>query len=393
MMTLQQRMGEFFSGPGGLALGASKAAEKFNQEIAPQQPGALPVKVTHQWAVDIDADSCETYRRNVLPHTPEAVHNMDAREAANKIASFHDIDGFAFGFPCNDFSLVGKQRGLEGAFGPLYQTGLAVLRSKQPQWFVAENVGGIRSANGGNAFLQILADLEASGYNITPHLYKFEEYGVPQTRHRVILAGIHKDLELEFKVPAPTHGPGLKPFVTAGEALGRPYPDGLVVTHTEQTRQSRQVIERLKLIDPGENAFNAKRMTDEFRLNVKGAHLSQIYKRLEKDKPSYTITGSGGGGTHAYHWEEHRALTNRERARIQTFPDEFTFVGSKESVRRQIGMAVPVEGATVIFKALIQTIQKIEYHGVKANLLDTLEASRSLSPTFGSAKETRHTLL
>lgn len=392
-MSLQQRMGEFFSGPGGLALGASLAAASFNREISKQQPGGQPVELIHEWAVDIDADSCETYRQNVLPENPEAVRNMDAREAVETIDSFADIDGFSFGFPCNDFSLVGKQKGLEGKFGPLYQTGLAVLRSKQPQWFVAENVGGIRSANGGKAFLQILADLEASGYNITPHLYKFEEYGVPQTRHRVILVGLHKDLGLEFKVPSPTHGPGLKPFVTAGEALGRPYPEGLAVTHTEKTRQSRQVVERLKLIDPGENAFNAKRMTDQFRLNVRGAHLSQIYKRLEKDKPSYTITGSGGGGTHAYHWEENRALTNRERARIQTFPDDFTFAGSKESVRRQIGMAVPVDGAAVIFKALIQTIQEIDYHSEKANLLDILEASRSLSPTFGSAKETRHTLL
>ena len=58
------------------------------------------------------------------------------------------------------------------------------------------------------------------------------------------------------------------------------------------------------------------------------------------DKPSYTVTGSGGGGTHVYHWEENRALTNRERARIQTFPDDFEFVGSKESVKKQIGMAL-----------------------------------------------------
>ena len=73
--------------------------------------------------------------------------------------------------------------------------------------------------------------------------------------------------------------------------------------------------------------------------------MSHIYKRLDSSKPAYTVTGSGGGGTHVYHYKENRALTNRERARLQTFPDKYNFVGGKESVRRQIGMAVPVLGA------------------------------------------------
>ncbi len=66
------------------------------------------------------------------------------------------------------------------------------------------------------------------------------------------------------------------------------------------------------------------------------------------------MTGSGGGGTHMYHWEEPRALTNRERARLQTFPDDFVFLGSKESVRKQIGMAVPPKGISIIFKSLLE---------------------------------------
>ena len=92
--------------------------------------------------------------------------------------------------------------------------------------------------------------------------------------------------------------------------------------------------------------------------------MSQIYKRLHPDKPSYTITGSGGGGTHGYHWKHPRALTNRERARIQTFPDDFEFFGSKESVRKQIGMAVPVELSRVIFEAILKTFAKIPYDSV-----------------------------
>ena len=83
---------------------------------------------------------------------------------------------------------------------------------------------------------------------------------------------------------------------------------------------------------------------------------------------TYTITGSGGGGTHVYHWSEDRALTNRERARLQTFPDNFIFEGNKEAIRRQIGMAVPPEGAKVIFEAIIKTLEGIEYKSVKPNI-------------------------
>jgi len=101
---------------------------------------------------------------------------------------------------------------------------------------------------------------------------------------------------------------------------------------------------------------------------VHGARISQIYKRLDPNKPSYTVTGSGGGGTHIYHWEENRALTNRERARLQTFPDTFVFNGSKEQVRKQIGMAVPCAGAKIIFEAILKTFAHVPYETMEPNL-------------------------
>ena len=104
------------------------------------------------------------------------------------------------------------------------------------------------------------------------------------------------------------------------------------------------------------------------QLHVKGAKISQIYKRLDPNKPAYTVTGSGGGGTHIYHYTENRALTNRERARLQTFPDSFVFEGSKESVRKQIGMAVPAKGAQLIFEAVLKTFAGEEYEWVESNL-------------------------
>jgi len=131
----------------------------------------------------------------------------------------------------------------------------------------------------------------------------------------------------------------------------------------------------LSYIKPGENAFTAD-IPDHLQLNVRGAKISQIYKRLDPKKPAYTVTGSGGGGTHMYHWEENRALTNRERARLQTFPDDFIFFGSKESIRKQIGMAVPCAGAKVIFEAVLKSFAKISYSHIAPNIQPMIHSSQ-----------------
>ena len=137
--------------------------------------------------------------------------------------------------------------------------------------------------------------------------------------------------------------------------------------NNERTKQSPQVVERLTHILPGQNAFTAN-LPEHLRLNITGAKISQIYKRLDPDKPSYTVTGSGGGGTHIYHWDEPRALTNRERARLQTFPDDYEFIGSKECVRKQIGMAVPCIGAKIIFEAILKSFAGVPYDYIEPNI-------------------------
>lgn len=336
------RLGELFCGPGGLALGAKKARVKKDGHT---------YLIDHAWAVDYEKDSCDTYRENICPDNPESVLCQDVRSL--DINSLSDIDAFAYGFPCNDFSVVGEQNGFKGEFGPLYTYGVKVLNHFKPKFFVAENVGGISSSNDGKSFKKIISDLESSGngYNLTIHYYKLEEYGVPQSRHRYIIVGIDKKLGLLFHPPKSTTA--VNP-VTAKEALEIPaIPSN--ASNQELTKQSKTVIERLKHIKPWENAWTAN-LPPHLRLNVKGAKLSQIYRRLHPNKPSYTITGSGGGGTHGYHWREPRALTNRERARLQTFPDKFKFEGAKESVRKQLGMAVPPKMSKIIFDSILKTL-------------------------------------
>jgi len=155
-------------------------------------------------------------------------------------------------------------------------------------------------------------------------------------------------------VPAPTLN-----IKTSRSAIEEP-PIKTGAPNHELTKQSLTVVQRLSHTKPGQNAWNAD-LPEHLKLNVKQTRLSHIYKRLDPNKPSYTITGSGGGGTHGYHWKEPRALTNRERARLQTFPDNFIFCGSKESVRKQIGMAVSPQMAKIIFTSILKTMAGIPY--------------------------------
>lgn len=345
-------LGELFCGPGGLAYGATQARI--------QDPA---YGIVHKWANDYDQSTCDTYTYNICPEDPESVICGDVRKL--DLAALGPIDALAFGFPCNDFSIVGEQKGFDGTFGPLYSYGVKVLELYKPMWFLAENVGGLKSANEGRAFGKIQEDLKAAGYRIYPHLYKFEQYGIPQARHRVIIIGIREDLPYEFKVPSPALYKDVDN--SCRTALEVP-PIPADALNNEQTRQSATVIERLKYIKPGQNAWDAD-LPEELKINSK-TRISQIYKRLDPNKPSYTITGSGGGGTHVYHYTEDRALTNRERARLQTFPDHYYFQGSKESVRKQIGMAVPCRGAQIIFEAVLKTFAGIEYESVPCSITE-----------------------
>jgi DNA (cytosine-5)-methyltransferase 1 len=352
------RIGELFCGPGGIAIGAEMANKSISSKLG--------IQYYHAWAVDYHQETTRTYLRNVAGATEKSVLCADVTTLkVDSLSAISEVDGFAYGFPCNDFSLVGKHKGIKGNFGPLYSYGIPILEEFTPKFFIAENVGGIRSANEGKTFEKIIEQLSSAGkgYTITPHLYKFEDYGVPQARHRVILVGIRKDLGLTFLPPAPTH---FGKHQSCSEAILKP-PIVHGAPNNELTKQSAQVVERLKHIKAGENAWTAK-LPKHLKLNVSGAMISQIYKRLDPCKPSYTVTGSGGGGTHVYHWEENRALTNRERARLQTFPDNFVFEGSKESVRRQIGMAVPPLGAKIIFEAIAKTLLKKPYNWVDSNI-------------------------
>ena len=363
MIYMKKKVAELFCGAGGFAQGAKNAGFE------------------HIWGVDNHKDSCKTFEKN---QKCEAFHQNieDFSKPSNlkKVKKdFGKIDGLLFGFPCNDFSLVGKKEKMEGKFGGLYRYACKVLNFFEPEFFVAENVTSLSKKLKFNSSEQVLvkdvfdkeklqnqnyqnfkkimgdlANCSKHGYRIYADNYKFEEYGIPQTRHRIILVGFREDYFRKNKINFEKPEKNKWPQKTCKEALDE-IPDGM--EHTEKTKHDERVIRRLKKTAEGKNVWDLGNDKDGLP-GVKKARMSHIYKRLDSSKPAYTVTGSGGGGTHVYHYKENRALTNRERATLQTFPFTYNFVGGKESIRRQIGMAVPVLGAEKIMKAVKKALKK-----------------------------------
>ena len=406
---MEFQLGELFCGPGGMALAAARTIPIIGRN-------GEQFSIVHRWGVDRDKDAIATFEKNLGEHGAEALH-MDANLFVKEgLTNARKINALAFGFPCNSFSYVGERKGIhDKQYGKLYKAGIQVLERYHPIWFIAENVSGIRNVKERKSgdFNKILQELNhaGDGYRIVAHLYKFEEYGVPQCRHRYIIVGIRKDYALQglrFYVPVPTHGGKDKPpLVSVREALAK-LPKRQAEWGNALTHQSKNVTWRLLLTAPGLNVWDleeiARKSDDEvydyvshlpwYNKNVpcefgaiclrevfqgdveamrtkleevclpkvKSARMSHIYRRLEPNRPSYTITGSGGGGTHVYHWAEPRALTNCERAALQSFPLDFEFCGSKESIRRQIGMAVPTLGAQAVFSSILKTFAQQAYN-------------------------------
>lgn len=316
-----------FSGCGGLDLGF-------------EQSGYETV-----WANDFNEWAAKTFTHNF----GDVMHCGDIEKIDPYTdKSIPDCDIILGGFPCQDFSMIWKRPGLNGERGNLYKSFLRFIDAKKPKAFVAENVKGLLSANKNKAIETIIKDFEsiAPGYLVKVQLYNFAEYGVPQFRERVLIVGIRKDTGFDFVHPEPTHGPNRNPYITAGDAL-----QGVekVISNNDKMNPKSKTIEMLKLIPEGGNFTDIPK---DHPLYVKGM-ISHVYRRIHRSEPSKTIIAAGGGGTWGYHYPEPRPLTNRERARLQSFPDDFHFVGSNTEVRRQIGNAVPPQGVRALAQALL----------------------------------------
>lgn len=294
------------------------------------------------WANDNDHWSCETYKKNFGDHIIERdVADIDFKDTP-------DCDIITGGFPCQDFSMIWKRGGIKTDRGNLYKHFVRAIETKVPKVFVAENVKGLLSANKGRAIEQIVSDFSKvnhKGYRVYVNLFNFADYGVPQTRERVLIVGIRKDIPYIFKKPNPTHWSGN--YVSSGEALKGVEKirfNNEFINIKERTRRI------LQLIPEGGN-FSS--IPEDSPYYVRGM-ISHVYRRLDRNKPATTIIASGGGGTWGYHFKDPRPLTNRERARLFGYPDNFIFEGSITQVRRQIGNSVPPLGVRLVAKELMK---------------------------------------
>lgn len=292
------------------------------------------------YANDFFHEACETYKKNFGNHIFEGdIADIDFEKTP-------DCDVITGGFPCQDFSMIWKRGGITTDRGNLYKHFVRAVAAKLPKIFVAENVKGLLTANHGMAIKQIVQDfqnIDHSGYRIYINLFNFAEYGVPQLRERVVIVGVRNDIPFEFIKPPPTNNE--TNYVSAGEAL-----KGVekVPHNNEHLDIHERTAKIISLIPEGGNFTDIPKSSPYY---VKGM-ISHVYRRLHRKKPSTTIIAGGGGGTWGYHYSEPRPLTNRERARLFGYPDDFVFEGNIANVRKQIGNSVPPPGARAVAKEL-----------------------------------------
>lgn len=263
------------------------------------------------WANEIDPSAARTYSK-YFEH-PIVCEDINIILSGSKPGLFEDplpqkVDIVLGGFPCQDFSLAGKRQGFQGKRGLLYKSMVEVVRRLEPKVFIAENVKGLLSMNNGEAIKKIENDFAELGYEISTNLYLAANYGVPQSRERVIIVGTNKKLGLpKFEHPKPILDK--TNWVTLGQAIGD-------LENKKSGEVSNHFWSRAKLF--------------------KG---SQGNTTVSPDKIGPTMRAEHHGNIE-YHWSGRR-LSAREAARIQSFPDNFIFLPSTSAAYRQIGNAVP----------------------------------------------------
>jgi DNA (cytosine-5)-methyltransferase 1 len=304
-----------FSGAGGMDLGL--------------------IKTGHQiiWANDIFIDAVKTYRDNIGDH-------IDTRDITDiKSSEIPESDVIVGGFPCQGFSVANWNRTVNDPRNQLYKQMVRIIQDKQPKYFICENVKGLASLDKGNVLIKIVQDLERIGYHVQHKVLNAADYGVPQSRMRLIIFGSRKELPIPLNFPPEqTHfKPSLvtarmKPWVTVGKALLHfPEPDTLPEMYP--------------------NHQNSK-----YKLRFNG-HLGHRF--IDPNKPSPTVTARGderGGVVVLHHPNNKRRMTAREMAAVQSFPDNFRFYGTKTSAYRQIANAVPV----LLGKAIGNMLNQVE---------------------------------
>lgn len=344
---------DLFSGAGGMSLGAQKAG--------------VDIKL----AVELDTSAFETFAFN---HPETLAIQTDIQGLKNLSIPYAKKDIIVFGGPpCQGFSTSNQRtRSSENEKNWLYQAFVDFVRKVQPGWVVFENVRGILETEGGVFAERVENDLQAMGYKTTAGLLNSADFGVPQARSRFFLIG-----RLDGNAPS-LPLPGAHKPVTVDEALADlpelwngsmksklPYKHEaasdyaklmrgnlLTCENNLVSRNADYVIERYKVIPQGGNWEDIPEHMMLNYLDRSRCHTG-IYRRLRGDAASVVI--GNFRKNMLIHPHEHRGLSVREAARLQSFPDSFVFKGSIGLQQQQVGNAVPPLLAYQIFDIIVRS--------------------------------------
>ncbi|MBK4728593.1 DNA (cytosine-5-)-methyltransferase [Oxynema sp. CENA135] len=326
---------ELFSGCGGMALGFENAG------------------LQTQLLVECDRDCTQTLRLN----RPQwnVIHEDIAQVNLNEYQ--HKIDIVAGGFPCQAFSYAGLGKGFADVRGTLFFEFARCVDEVRPKIAIAENVRGLLKHDSGRTLTTMLGVLDELGYRIDYKLLRAQFLDVPQKRERLFLIGVRKDYPIQPIFPQE------KDYTISLRAALKDCPPSVGTTYPEHKKKV------LELVPPGG-------YWRDLPLEVQKAYMQKSFylgggktgmaRRLSWEEPSLTLTCSPAQKqTERCHPQETRPLNIREYARIQTFPDDWQFVGSIASQYRQIGNAVPVNlayhigcGAIAILEGKIDRIDR-----------------------------------
>jgi DNA (cytosine-5)-methyltransferase 1 len=295
-----------FSGSGGLDLGFLETG-KF--EVI--------------FANDFNYSACRTYTHNIGNHI--------VCEDISKLKILPNADIIIGGPPCQGFSTANPSRSFEDPRNQLFKEYARIINEIQPKIFLMENVSGMVTMQGGKVFKLIKKELSNCGYQLYDKLLNSRDFGVPQSRRRMIIIGVRNDLNHEFIFPTPTHN--VENYKTVGDALLNNKIKEKAPNH-DIAKLTQLNLERLRYIPEGGS------MKDCPVSLQNNSDLKRAMRRLDSKKESYTIVHNNCD--HYYHPLENRRITVREMARLQGYPDDYVFLGSKSEQSRQVGNSVPV---------------------------------------------------
>lgn len=331
---------ELFAGAGGLALGLERA-------------GFQAVLLN-----EINSHACATLRYN---RPSWQVLEGDISQLDFQNYQTGDIDVLSGGFPCQAFSYAGKKLGFEDTRGTLFFEFARAVQALQPKIFLAENVKGLLRHEQGATLATMRRVLSDFGYVLLePRVLNAVFYRVPQKRERLFLIGIREDIaaKISFSWPSP-----FQRIMTVRDALkaGDLYPEDVPLSAGQSYPQRKQEI--LAHVPQGgywrdlPEVLQREYMKASYFL---GGGKTGMARRLAWDEPSLTLTTAPAQKqTERCHPEETRPLTIREYARIQTFPDDWHFMGSVSAQYKQIGNAVPVNLAHALGRALVRALNQL----------------------------------